>query len=304
MELYDLQPNTTYYIQVLVPEGDCPFQSSNPKVSLTIIADILKNDGTKNIATPEVSFCLDNASIPPYKYVGVETEVHRTIDEYGNVVDPTPSSSDHGYSYESNYGTSIDVVGPTGYQHLGSANYNNPNSPFGNNNTTTTGNWYFPASGMNARHHCFIGTGVTYVQNVCAQYDFGSSGYYYSFASSVSAPPTVAALEANGNICQPQHSTRKTGSVSGIETTILNGKINVFPNPTQSKLSVTLSNMPSTNDLQFFVYDVNGKVVASDKLNADQHAFDVNTQSLAKGVYVLKVVSDGKESQTANFVKE
>jgi hypothetical protein len=71
----------------------------------------------------------------------------------------------------------------------------------------------------------------------------------------------------------------------------------VYPNPTQKQISFKLS-LPSNGDLDLFITDVNGKIVAEKSflgLNQGNHTIDISDKvKLASGVYAFNIVFNGK----------
>lgn len=71
----------------------------------------------------------------------------------------------------------------------------------------------------------------------------------------------------------------------------------VYPNPTQKQISFKLS-LPSNGDLDLFITDVNGKIVAEKSflgLNQGNHTIDISDKvKLASGVYAFNFVFNGK----------
>lgn len=71
----------------------------------------------------------------------------------------------------------------------------------------------------------------------------------------------------------------------------------VYPNPTQKQISFKLT-LPSSGDLDLFITDVNGKIVAEKSflgLNQGNHTIDISDKvKLASGVYAFNFVFAGK----------
>ncbi len=71
----------------------------------------------------------------------------------------------------------------------------------------------------------------------------------------------------------------------------------VYPNPTQKQISFKLT-LPSSGDLDLFITDVNGKIVADKSflgLNQGNHTIDISDKvKLASGVYAFNFVFAGK----------
>ncbi len=73
-----------------------------------------------------------------------------------------------------------------------------------------------------------------------------------------------------------------TGSVLSTEKNLFDKNINVYPNPVENNLNVTLEK----GNYIIFIYDINGKKVFNNSLE-DEKVFDLS--SLNKGIYLLKI---------------
>lgn len=84
-----------------------------------------------------------------------------------------------------------------------------------------------------------------------------------------------------------------TSSVNEVATSNLN--LTVFPNPAVDNATVTMNLMNAT-DASINVVDGLGRtvaVVSSGKLNAGNHSFNIDTRSLASGVYNVVMTAEG-----------
>ena len=85
-----------------------------------------------------------------------------------------------------------------------------------------------------------------------------------------------------------------------------NGSANVFPNPTRDIFSVEL-NLPQPEYLSFELYDQQGKLIATllrDWVKVTQNTFSFSTQSLSKGIYLLKIKGNYNTAITKKVVVE
>ncbi len=97
----------------------------------------------------------------------------------------------------------------------------------------------------------------------------------------------------------PRSSADMTGT--GIEERIAADAIVLYPNPVRETLYVTLgSEAASVNRLA--VYDLNGRMVQSQAVNAAGGTVTVNCSALSSGTYFIRL-SDGKRAFVGRFVK-
>lgn len=89
------------------------------------------------------------------------------------------------------------------------------------------------------------------------------------------------------------------GMVKGIEIS------NVYPNPVQDKLTITLS-ATNSEKLVVGIYDLVGKEVAKQVVQANNGSINVqfNTNNFAAGSYLIKVVTENGVIETQKFVKQ
>ena len=65
---------------------------------------------------------------------------------------------------------------------------------------------------------------------------------------------------------------------------------NIYPNPTDDKLTVSIRPGIKIKDLYFI--DFNGKLLKPKSINRTQDNLDINVSNLTNGVYILEIVSD------------
>jgi hypothetical protein len=74
-------------------------------------------------------------------------------------------------------------------------------------------------------------------------------------------------------------------------------KISMYPNPTSNMLTITSANKMDA----ISVYSVVGQEVMNVNVNADNTV--LNVSGLQDGIYLVKVISEGKVS-TSKFIKQ
>jgi hypothetical protein len=101
-------------------------------------------------------------------------------------------------------------------------------------------------------------------------------------------------------LTQGFHQTQLT--VTSIEETLTDIRLNMYPNPTSEFLNIDLGNNESDIDLQLF--DMSGKLVHSDKIEARQAQYVLPMNEVATGNYMVRMQSvDGKFNTTRKVVK-
>jgi hypothetical protein len=89
-------------------------------------------------------------------------------------------------------------------------------------------------------------------------------------------------------------------STTGVNEIANNNSANtiVFPNPASGEIKI-LYNVAQKSNLEFQLSDINGTVVLKTqvKANSGMNGYSFGTQSLAKGVYILQLLSDNRSEQ-------
>ncbi|CAG5087035.1 M1 family aminopeptidase [Parvicella tangerina] len=80
---------------------------------------------------------------------------------------------------------------------------------------------------------------------------------------------------------------------------IQNKKINVFPNPVKNWLSIEME-QPFSNHTSLAVYNSSGQLMLTTKYWANQ----IDVSQLSSGVYFLKIIDHGLETNSITFLKE
>jgi hypothetical protein len=89
------------------------------------------------------------------------------------------------------------------------------------------------------------------------------------------------------------------GTASKEAELIVSGKISAFPNPVSDKVTIRVDDLKGMADIR--VFDMYGKQVMQQ--TSSNSSTDMNLSKLPAGIYLIRVVSDGKES-TMKVVKQ
>ncbi len=84
-----------------------------------------------------------------------------------------------------------------------------------------------------------------------------------------------------------------------------NGRVLLFPNPTQNQLNIQLDSPTPTSISSIEIFDMNGRLIQylpGSILAQSAHHYELNTSTLPPGVYVVKL-SDGIHFYQSRFVK-
>ncbi|MFM1876289.1 MAG: hypothetical protein RL266_2026 [Bacteroidota bacterium] len=101
-------------------------------------------------------------------------------------------------------------------------------------------------------------------------------------------------------LTQGFHQTDLT--VTSIEETLADIRMNLYPNPTSEYLNIELGNNEQNINLQ--LYDMNGKLIHKDVINAYDTKYVLPMHSVATGKYLIQMQSeDGKMNTTHQVVK-
>ncbi len=101
-------------------------------------------------------------------------------------------------------------------------------------------------------------------------------------------------------LTQGFHQTELT--VTSIEETLADIRLNLYPNPTSEYLNIELGN--NEEDINLQVYDMSGKLIHKDVINAYDTKYVLPMQSVASGQYLVQMQSEnGKLNTTHQVVK-
>ena len=89
------------------------------------------------------------------------------------------------------------------------------------------------------------------------------------------------------------------GDVS-IAVILNNTNINIFPNPIENELTITVDG--STQGMTYQIFDLNGRLLQTERLNSETTT--VNVQGLRAGTYVLNINQDGQQIRSFRIVKQ
>jgi plastocyanin len=151
---------------------------------------------------------------------------------------------------------------------------------------TVTWNWY-----ANGSHN--VKSALSATESFESPY-FGNGGTYSKTFNSVGS---------NDYVCSPH-----SGNMFGTITVVAEGVLSIseaqrlnfetFPNPASNSVTVQLPSGTEEATVQF--YDYLGRLALSKKVTSAKNILDVN--SLSKGVYILKVVTEDKVG-SQKFIK-
>jgi hypothetical protein len=80
-----------------------------------------------------------------------------------------------------------------------------------------------------------------------------------------------------------------------------NVSLSAFPNPTNNALTLSLENYDTTN-LSYELFDINGRLIKSNKLNGNQTQIDMTGN--ATGTYLLIINDKSKKLKTFKIIKQ
>jgi len=105
----------------------------------------------------------------------------------------------------------------------------------------------------------------------------------------------------SGTVTQGVQQSIELFTLSNPELTTVNLTAVTYPNPTSDYITLKISDSALDN-LSYKLIDVNGKVIANGSItNADTQ---ISMQSLALGMYILKVNQNNQELKTFKIIKK
>ena len=120
-----------------------------------------------------------------------------------------------------------------------------------------------------------------------------------SVSYSIGQVAFVSASNSSGSVHQGVQYAFEISTL-GMEDKSLNLSLNVFPNPTQSKLNLRVGNFQQEN-LSYQLVDLNGKVLSKAPLQSEETMIDM--QQLPSATYFVEIELDSKKVQTFKVVK-
>ena len=128
----------------------------------------------------------------------------------------------------------------------------------------------------------FSGTKIIYIGNN------GTSGYNDMFLTGGAKVWQSGVNNALFNIIEFNAPSTQTGTLALNEIKEINNKIELFPNPTNSKIALN-----SEKNYTIEVYDMQGQIVMKDKGNT------VDLSNLSNAVYILKAYDNYEKTTTS-----
>ena len=90
-------------------------------------------------------------------------------------------------------------------------------------------------------------------------------------------------------------------AVLGIEDFKNNLSFTISPNPTTTILNIQLSKSLTNGNIK--VFDILGKQILTEELSPN-NLTQINVSNLSKGMYLVKVSSEGNNTETRRFIKQ
>lgn len=114
--------------------------------------------------------------------------------------------------------------------------------------------------------------------------------------------PVIETVQAGGNIItQGFHQTTLT--VTSIdETSAVSLDVSIYPNPTSDRVIISIPD--NQYDFTVEMYDLNGKMVMSDKINRVDNQKELDVTSLATSYYLLKLVSQDADYNSTHKIQK
>jgi hypothetical protein len=105
---------------------------------------------------------------------------------------------------------------------------------------------------------------------------------------------------STGTVAQGVQQVYTIAALNNPELAGLTLSLQTYPNPTTANVVLALTNVELT-DLSYVLYDLNGRTIAKALVNQSQTPIEM--QSLAAGVYLLKVNQNNAELKTFKIIK-
>jgi hypothetical protein len=125
-----------------------------------------------------------------------------------------------------------------------------------------------------------------------------------TFADVIKRNTTLTNLQANvffTEACpsiKPASAGDRSGAADAVSTEAM--RVNLYPNPVQDQLTIQFFNLKSNGSLA--ILGIDGRIIQSVSIAAEQNHIQINTASLANGIYFVQATS-GNEQQVTKFVK-
>lgn len=139
--------------------------------------------------------------------------------------------------------------------------------------------------------------------NLFAQQNTDASGGNASgiggFASfSIGQLDYLTASDSLGNITQGLQQAYEILIIRGVEEIDIN--LTLYPNPAADFVVLSVQNTNIQN-MTYMLYDAQGKVIVSQKLNTNQTS--ISMADLANDIYFIKVLNNGNELKVFKIIK-
>lgn len=82
------------------------------------------------------------------------------------------------------------------------------------------------------------------------------------------------------------------GSVEPFSDMISEHEIQIYPNPTEGDLNISISNVSYDNQISIALYDMNGKLIR--KENTATERVNINISDAPNGIYIMQIMIDEK----------
>ncbi|MEI8203858.1 MAG: T9SS type A sorting domain-containing protein [Bacteroidota bacterium] len=106
----------------------------------------------------------------------------------------------------------------------------------------------------------------------------------------------------NGSVAQGVQQPYEISVVIGIEEAKgISLNCSIYPNPTSDFLILKVENYPK-NNLTYKLFDINGKLIANDKTEANETKIQMS--NLADASYFLQISDGNKELKTFKIIKK
>ena len=165
------------------------------------------------------------------------------------------------------------------------------------NNKNTEINWH-TSTELNTSHftiqHSTDGISFTDIGTVKA---IGSGANGYQFINNNSA---------NGINYYRLESVDKDGSISyskvvSVQLSSINSQFSIFPNPAKDRATISFGKL--IDKATIALYDITGKAIITQQINSNTSTYQLNTQKLTKGIYIVKFIT-GTSSVNGKLVIE
>jgi len=98
-------------------------------------------------------------------------------------------------------------------------------------------------------------------------------------------------------------STQTISATLGLENFSSEANIKVFPNPTSGIINITTSKQIG-GDFQIEIYSILGKKIELNNVVSEEFNKRINIESLANGIYFLKIIDNENQFGIVKFIKE